>query len=381
MSPKQRYEASSVRQLAAVVERIAPRDPARWDAREKIPLAGGILGQVSKDRGRQLWMLVGMFDRAVGRQEMPGRASRTAAQLFTWAALRPFWELAAAGELRHHGKDVGKPLPVASLRIVRDCLAILARQVLPPGARVKLPSIPFVEPKPTMGGRPLQALFRGLVDMASVGPLERDGTALSYEDRTRLLAMVAIVLDSGTRSGELAALRVDDLAKGEAAVGVRRRPQKAGPNRADEISALAQVHPDTVRAVLWGQVERMSEATRQRVLAAVEELEPLPEVEWYPLRDGTAVAVRRWLTVREQIVDRVPLEGAKTALWVTLRATHLGPPGLPLTPLGVRRAFQRGMTALNFVMAGAHGWEPMPVRMEQLRRSVDVTRLDGPPEA
>ncbi|WP_157902915.1 hypothetical protein [Streptomyces jeddahensis] len=31
---------------------------------------------MSRQRADQLWMLVGMFDRAVGREEMPGRASQ-----------------------------------------------------------------------------------------------------------------------------------------------------------------------------------------------------------------------------------------------------------------------------------------------------------------
>lgn len=380
MSPQQRYQAVSVRHLAARVERIAPRDPASWEGRERVPLAGGVLGQVSRQRADQLWALVGMFDRAVGRPEMPGRASRTAEQLFTWAALRPFWELAAAGELRHVARNVGRPLPLASLRIVRDCLSILARVVVP-GKRVRLPSVPEPGLKPTVGGRSLVALYRGLVDLAAAGPLGRDGTGLSFEDRTRLLAMVAIVLDAAPRRGELAAMTLDDVAGGEVAVAVRRRPQKAGPNRAEEIAALAEVRADTVRAVLWGQVERMSYATRHRVLAAIDELEPLPEVEWYALREGSRVAVRRWLSVRQDIVDRVPLEGAKTALWVTLSATHLGPPGLPITALRLGAAYVRGITALNWVMAGEYGWEPMPTRLEQLRRSVDVTRLDGPPEA
>jgi integrase len=319
-----------------------------------------------------------MFDRAVGREEMPGRASRTAAQLFTWAALRPFWALAEAGELRFLAKDVGRPLPVASLRIVRDCLAILARVVVP-DRTVRLPVIEQPELKPTVDPKSQAALYRGLVDMAADGPLERQGLALSHADRTRLLAMVAIVLDAGTRSGELAALRLDDLADGLTAVGVRRRQQKAAPNRADEIATLAEVHPDTVRAVLWGQVERMSEATRQRVLAAVEALPPLPEVEWYALRDGTRVALGRWLEVRERIVEALPIEGGRSALWVTLHETVAGPAGITIRPGGLRTAYSRGITALNHVMAGQYGWSPLPTTMEQLRRAVNVEPLAEAP--
>ncbi|MFF8513518.1 hypothetical protein ACF064_36315 [Streptomyces sp. NPDC015492] len=43
---------------------------------------------------------------------------------------------------------------------------------------------------------------------------------MSEAERVRLLAMVGIILDSGARSGELAALRLDDLAEDAAAVAV-----------------------------------------------------------------------------------------------------------------------------------------------------------------
>ncbi|MEU3656505.1 helix-turn-helix domain-containing protein [Streptomyces sp. NPDC032161] len=373
------YSAPSVRQLAALVDRVAPRDPDRWDDRERVPGAGGVLIQVSRQRADQLWMVVGMFDRAVGREEMPGRASRTAEQLFTWAALRPFWQMAADGELRFLAKDRGRPLPVASQRTVRDCLGMLAR-IAAPGKLIRLPVLPQAEPKETVPGRSLDSLYRGLVDMAGAGPLERDGTALTYEDRTRTLAMVAILLDAAPRSGELAALRLDDLADGEAAVGVRRRQQKGAPNRAEEIAALAEVHPDTVRAVLRGRLDQMSEATRQRVLAAVEELGPAPEVEWYALREGSQVAVRRWLKVRERLVEEAPLTGGRAGLWVSLVPSTAGPPGITLRADGLRRAYVRGITALNFVMAGSYGWEPLPVKMEQVRRAVEAVPVEARPE-
>jgi hypothetical protein len=359
VSPTQ-YEAGSVRQLAAVVD--------------------GMAGRVSSNRMQQLRMVLGMFDRAVGREEMAGRTLRRAQQFFTRPVLQVFWDLAAAGELRAREEDRGKELPLATLRIVRDCLVILGRELLP-GKRLWLPSVQNPELRDTVAPAGVAALYRGLVDMAGQGPLERDGTGLSHEDRTRLLAMVAVVLDAAPRSGELARMRLDDLAAGERAIGVRRRQQKAAPNRAEEIAALAEVHPDSVRAVLWGQVHQVSEATRQRVLAAVEVLEPLPEVEWYALREGSRVAMRRWLVVREALVNAVPLEGARTALWVSLQATGWGgPPGMPLGPIGIRKGYVRGVTALNFVMAGQYGWEPLPTRMEQLRRSVDAVPLDGPPD-
>ena len=373
-----KYRSPAVRRLAEVVERVAPQDPGRWDDRERVPGAGGVAVRVSQARARQLRMVVGMFDRAVGRPEVAGGSVlRAPARLFEAETLDGFWSLAVAGELRHRAEDRGRELPLASQRVVLDCVALLGA-VAAPGVALYLPVLPQPVLKPTVAPRSLEALYRGMVDLAGAGPLSRDGTALSYEDRARLLAMVAILLDAAPRSGELATLRLDDLAVGETAVGVRRRQQKAPANRAEEIAALARVHPETARSVLLGAVERVSEATRQRVLAAITELGPAPEVEWYELREGSRVAVRRWLEVREGLVAGIG--GGRSGLWVTLQASKAGPAGVTLRAQGLRQGFARGVTALNWVMAGAYGWEPLPTTVEQIRRSTTVTPLEEPPQ-
>ncbi|MFC7794554.1 hypothetical protein [Streptomyces cinereoruber] len=369
------YSAASVRQLARVVDRVAPRDPDRWDERAPAPAAAGLRAQVSRERARQLWMVVGMFDRAVGCEAFPPSALLEARRLFTRPVMMAFWEIAAAGELRARAEDVGKPLPDATLRIVRDVLGILAGLVVP-GKRVWLPVVDRVELKETVPARDRAALYRGLADLAAAGPLARDGVGMSVEGRARLLAMVGIVLDAGTRLGELAALRLGDLAPGLAAVGVRRRPQRAVGVRAEEIGALTGLHPGTVLGLLQeGPYRRGSEVMRQRVLEAVASLEPLPEVEWYPLREGTRVAVRQWLEARERVVNALPLEGGRSALWVTLHASTAGPPGVTLRPDGLMSAYVKGVTALNMLMAGRYGWSPLPTRMEQLRRAVEAVPL------
>jgi hypothetical protein len=360
------YRTPAVRQLAEQVARVAPRDPGGWPEREPVAGTGGPRAKVSAARARQLWMVVGMWDRAADSGKLPARATRSAAQLFTPKALRAFWDLAQAGELRALAQEQGRDpqLPDATLRIVRDCLRIMATLAAPGGRAEWLPTVSQPEPKTTVRPESLGTLYRRLADIAGTGPRERDGTALSYEDRTRLLAMVSIVLDAAPRSGELAALHLTDLAPGERAVGLRRKQQKAPPNRAEEIAALAEVYPSSVRAVLWGRRDQVSEATYQRILAAQRELTPLPEVEWYPLGPGTQVAVRRWLKVRDELMESVPLTGGRSGLWVTLVPTKAGPPGITLRPQGLTQAFARGMTALNWIMAGQPGWEPMPVRME-----------------
>ncbi|MEU9014226.1 hypothetical protein AB0D12_31545 [Streptomyces sp. NPDC048479] len=300
------YSSPSVRQLAAVADRVT--------------------GSVSVERARQLRMVVGMWDRAVGREEMPGRAYRNAGQLFTWAALDAFWDLAEAGELWQQEDQAGKPMPLATRRIVRDCLEILAREVVP-DRRVRLPTV--VQPAPratTTRGQEVE-LFRFLVGLASGGPLGRGDAGMSVEYRARLLALTGVALDTRSRSGELAAMRMSDLGEGEATVRVRRRQQNG---------------------------------------------KHLPQVELVlPLSEGTRVAVRRWLTFRDKLV--YPLQGSADALWVTLvRRSASEPAGVPLAPDGLRRAYARGVATLNWVMAGTEGWEPLPGRLEGLRRAFVV---------
>ena len=203
-----RYRAPSARDLARAVERIAPRDTGSRDAREPAPGPLGAPLRLSPGRARQLWMVVGMWNRALERGRFSRAAHDSSARLFTQRALREFWELAEAEEPRtlapERGRDVR--LPLATPRIVRDCLRILAALVRP-GEPVRLPVVARPALKDPVPARSLTTVYRGLADMAASGPLERGGTALSYEDRARLLAMVAIVLDSAARSGELAALR------------------------------------------------------------------------------------------------------------------------------------------------------------------------------
>ncbi|MEV6165794.1 hypothetical protein AB0L71_28545 [Streptomyces sp. NPDC052052] len=320
------YSASSVRQLAALVERIAPRDPARWDGRQRVPGAGGVLIQVSRQRADQLWMVVGMMDRAVQQTEVVGPVGRVARKLFTWQVLEAFWELAVAGELRARARDRGVPLPVATQRVVRDCLALLAGVVLP-GKDVRLPVVTAPDARATTTPVQELKLFRFLVDLAGQVPVGHDGQSkqVNADYRVRLLAVTAVVLDTRSRLGELAAMRVADLGEGLESVRVRRRQQNGA-------------HLEPVEVLL-------------------------------PLQEGTRVALRRWLEVRERLV--YSLEGAATALWVSVAASNRGePPGIPLSAQSLGASYVRGVRQLNGAMAGAPGWEPLPARLEGLRRAL-----------
>lgn len=289
-------------------------------------VVGGLMAGVSPSRGRQLRMVAAMWGRALGEWPEGVTRPRAVRGLFADEALQVFWDLVVAGRLWAREQDVGRSPSQGTLRVVRDCLAILAGEVRPSGV-VWLPSVSQPEPKAVVPQQQLPVLYRKLADMASDAPVERGMIALSREDRVRLLAIVAVVLDTGARSAELAGMRLEDLGEGEGSLWVRRRPQNG-------------LH-----------------------LPAVD--------EQFPLREGTAVAVRRWLRVRAGLVAR--LEGTQAALWVSLRANQWqGEPGFALRPQGVRKAYTRGAVALNFLMAGRHGWEPLPTTLEQLRRTVVV---------
>lgn len=291
----------------------------------------GLAGEVSASRLRQLRMVVGMWAAALEKwPEGVSRPSRSPRALFERSALRAFWELAVAGELRTRGEGSGRVLAVPSQRVVRDCVGILADAVVP-GRDVWLPVVRQQDPKATVSPGQMRVLYRALVDMAADAPVEYNGASMSRRDRVRLLALLSVVLDTGARSGELESMRLDDLAEGEAAVLVRRVPQN-GDHLAFE--------------------------------------------EWCPLQDGTRVAIRRWLSVRKQLVAR--LEGTQSALWVSLRPNQWqGEAGFALQAQGIQKAYARGAVALNGVMAGQGGWEPLPTTLEQVRRAVPAVQAVG----
>jgi integrase len=153
----------------------------------------------------------------------------------------------------------------------------------------------------------------------------------------RLFAIIGVVLDTGARVGELAALTMTDLAEDLSTVRMVRKPQARSTS------------------------------------AAVEERIRLSE--------GTRAALRGWLAVRDELVR--PLNGTPKALWVSVSPNHAGrlstdgdalrrPPGMPLMPRGMQRAYSRAVVEANVQLAGTPGWEPLPHRFEQLRRAVSV---------
>ncbi|MFF9787225.1 hypothetical protein [Streptomyces nigrescens] len=321
----------AIRRLESVVERVAPRDPDRWEARP--PLKRGRL--VSSSRARQLRATVRQLGLAVGHEGMPEGCGRSVKRLFSPQAVDAFLELAAEGAFRDPDKPklLGRPLSWSSVGTLRDCLVVLGEEA---GVGVVVPQVWRHSAGAVPSEQQAAAVYRKVADMAARAPLD----ALL----ARTVAVVGLILDTGMQTGALVSRRVTDV-----------------DLEAGTVRAVYQ----TQNAAHWPQVEAV-----------------------LPLREGTVVAVRQWLGFRQVLVDA--LEGSDHgALWVTVHTTSRPDAdgwvayeaGLPLKEGGLRMAHASAMGQLNAVLAGrwdqaAGGpWVPLPLTPEGLRRAVDVEAL------
>lgn len=292
--------------------------------------------EVSKARARQLRWVAGELALVRNHEEFPFRDAGTAAELLQPGAISAYLDLAARGELRRRAKAGDARATTASMRIRADCLKILGEHGGIPVAVADRPGLP--ELRETVDG-PSRSQLRDYL-------AKRAGTAGAPAGRIRLFALIGVALDTGARVGELAALTLADLEDDLSAVRVVRRPQ----------------------------ARTVSEAVEDRVR----------------LSDGTRAALKAWLEVRETLVQ--PLHGTPKALWVSVSPNHAGrlnvegeairrPPGMPLMPRGMQRAYTRAVVEANMALAGSPGWIPLPYRFEQLRRAVTerVKREDDEP--
>lgn len=281
--------------------------------------------EVSKSRARQLRWVAGELALVRNHEEYPFRDASDAAGLLQPGPISAYLDLAARGELRRRAKAGDARATNASMRIRADCLKILGEHGGIPVTVADRPGLP--ELRETVAG-PSRSQLRDYL-------ARRAETAGAPAGRVRLFALIGVELDTGARVGELAALTLADLADDLSTLQVVRRPQARTVSEA--------VH-DTVK-----------------------------------LSDGTRAALKAWLEVRETLVQ--PLHGTAKALWVSVMPNHAGrlnvegeairrPPGMPLMPRGMQRAYTRAVVEANMALAGTPGWVPLPVRFEQLRRAV-----------
>jgi hypothetical protein len=103
-----------------------------------------------------------------------------------------------------------------------------------------------------------------------------------------------------------------------------------------------------------------------------------PDDDQLVLQGPAATRVREWLDVREGLVGAL-LGGPVYALWTSIRSNSRPgprgslplPPGMPLRPRGLQRAYARSVEAANAVHHGLPGF-PLPRSLDLLRRSLST---------
>ncbi|WP_030276894.1 site-specific integrase [Streptomyces sp. NRRL B-24484] len=282
----------------------------------------------STSRAKQLRWIAGELRTALERGEIPSSAAASLAELLAPDTLAAYLGAAERGLLRR--KPAARPdqASPASMRVREDCLQILGAGA---GIAVALP------PRTRQGG--LRPVVAARPRSILLGHLERAVRPGQSEARSRILAIIGTVMDTGCRAGELCHLRVGDVDADGGRIRVTRLPQ-------------------------------------HRDLAAE------PVTETVALSGPTRAALRNWLKARGHLVVRDaakpadPKNETTDALWVSVSPSGRARPGLPLHFRGLARAYVREIRSLNLDMAGEPGWEPMPARMEQLRRAIDLEPAD-----
>jgi hypothetical protein len=221
---------------------------------------------VGESRRRQLAMVRGELQRALARGGLTVAARGSLRRLLEEEALTRYQRLAESGELRVRRVDGDYPPTSEATNEARaQCLDLLRTAYgLSP---LRLGAGGRVPPQPTPDFGTLTALRR---------QLDQDlGDAMS-PGRTRLTAVLALVLDAAPRAGEQVAMRLSDIAPKCEAVYVAPRPQHGG--------------------------------------AAA-------DGDWFELTPIGRAAFERWLPLRAQLVERAH---RNSKFWVFLHPNHDG---------------------------------------------------------
>lgn len=248
-------------------------------------------------------------------------------EVFTAEPVDVYLLLARPGQLRvrkaadpSKGSDNSEQIRLEVLRLLVTACGAEDYAELPPQ-----PDPPSKKP---VAKRPRSLLRAQLTELAD----SPDATT----SQLRMPAVGAVVSDTGIRAGEMCARTIEDLSPTLEELRVVRRPQG------------------------WSESEAFTE------LLALSGL--------------SRAALKRWLPERQRLLERVG--GTATALWVSLHGNHHDgqavPAGMPLMPRGLARAWTRAVVDTNIEMAGQPSWEPLPTRMEQLRRGVTPTAVRAP---
>ncbi|MFI1952285.1 hypothetical protein ACH437_10595 [Streptomyces xinghaiensis] len=285
----------------------------------------GAMSGTGEARRRQLSMVRRELESALRQDALPAPARGSLRHLLGEQALAPYLRRAESGALRHR-LVAGRRPPTSEhtnqTRLV--CLDLLREAAGLPSLRLAATGAPALRPVPEHAQ--LSALRRQL-DQDLAGPLS--------PGRTRLTAVLALVLDTAARSGELTGLRTTHLTGDRGSVYVERRPQ----------------HGTT--APVTG--------------------------EWLPLSPLARAALGRWLAVRGELVA---FAHGTSRLWVSLRPNHAGlpdengntagrPAGMPLEENGLITSYRRGRARYGLQHL-------LPEKLEQLRRAAEQQREARP---
>lgn len=297
----------------------------------------------SEARERQIRAHARELVRALQHADHPLDVDADLADVFDRDALTAYERLALAGELRDRGAK--RPTSEATANVRSGVMVLLQREL---GLEVfhlrQQEEQPRKEPVDVDRRERMRTSLQTVADYigrrthwtAEGGLLTR-----GYPRWVRMLAMASVTLDTGSRVGELCALRLEDLSPALTEVRIVRRPQNARPD--DPVS-----------------------------------------VEVYPLRRATRAALTRWFLVRRLLMADVT--GSADAVWVSVRGNHGGnadeesgpdyrPAGTTLQARGAQRAYAAAVAKVNAELGGTEGWSPLPERMEQLRRGVAAPEL------
>ncbi|GGP36786.1 hypothetical protein GCM10010214_07180 [Streptomyces abikoensis] len=256
---------------------------------------------------------------ALERDLLPRQARKELPQLLDEAVLRPYIQVAQTGALRSrlvNGERPPTSEPTNAARLA--CLEILRREAGLPDSAIEVPGAVMLRPVPQ--DEQLRALRRRL---------HRDVSTARSPGQARFIAVLAVMLDTRARAGELVVQRISDLSEDGRSIGVLRRPQHGtdAPSR-----------PETI-----------------------------------PLSTLSRAALDRWLPVRVELTET--LEGSANALWVSLAHNHAGTlhddgsytrrrHGMPLQQRGLIRSYNSGRHRYGLA-------DLLPLKLEQLRRALE----------
>jgi integrase len=328
-----RLDVTTVRRVMTMYDDVLDELPELQEAVEAVCEAAP-----SEARERQIRAHARELVRALAHPDHPQTVADDLADILARDSLMAYEKLALAGELRDRGEV--RPTSEATAIIRSGVMVLLQRELGLEVYRLReRRRLPHKAPVDVARREQMRASLETVADhigrrthWSAEGGLMTRG----WPRWVRMLAMASVTLDTGTRVGELCAVELEDLSPALDEVRVVRRPQAARPGT------------------------------------------PV-SIEVYPLRRATRAALQRYLLVRRLLMTEVT--GAANALWVITRGNHGGivaddvppeyrPAGAPLRPRGAGRAYSAAVDLVNTELAGTEGWEPLPVRMEQLRRGV-----------